>query len=528
MGKQTKSSIPQQLVLLFFTASGVTLATACLYFFTANKVLDDSTAQTAEVTWKLGRSYDLQEKVSGDLVGHQKFVQQFFRMTDTNAVQSAVRLLNEKQRELAGLIAVGGAETAGIRAKYEMLAASEKSVVAALLTDNAAAAGEKNSTVVGPQGDAVLKEIRQYHERVMQAAQKQMAAEQGRIRAQISRWLFVLLGALAVVLLGGWRLKNRITGELRHMAAKLADFSASSTNSASQVMSSSQSLADGAGQQAAAIEETGASLEEMASMTKRTAENAQLVNELARNARGSAEKGAEDMKTMSAAMQAIKESGDEIAKIIKTIDEIAFQTNILALNAAVEAARAGEAGMGFAVVADEVRNLAQRSAQSARATSAKIQNAIGNTARGVAISATVSQTLTEIVDKARQVDELAAAVATASREQTQGISQVNLAVGQMDKITQANAASAEQSAAAAQELNAQALAMKQTVGELLQLVVGTRPAGEPSQAAAPMAAARNGVHKNGRARPAPRVNGHTSGKPARRDELPLEAGFRDF
>ena len=124
----------------------------------------------------------------------------------------------------------------------------------------------------------MLKEIRQYHERVMQAAQKQMAAEQGRIRAQISRWLFVLLGALAVVLLGGWRLKNRITGELRHMAAKLADFSASSTNSASQVMSSSQSLADGAGQQAAAIEETGASLEEMASMTKRTAENAQLVN----------------------------------------------------------------------------------------------------------------------------------------------------------------------------------------------------------------------------------------------------------
>ena len=207
-------------------------------------------------------------------------------------------------------------------------------------------------------------------------------------------------------------------------------------------------------------------------MTKRSAENSQKANDLAREARGAAEKGAEDMRQMSGAMEAIKASSDDIAKIIKTIDEIAFQTNILALNAAVEAARAGEAGMGFAVVADEVRSLAQRSAQAAKETSAKIEGAIGKANQGVQISGKVGVALEEIVARVRQVDELAAEVASASREQSQGISQVNLAVGQMDKVTQSNAASAEESASAAEELNAQAATMKAVVGELLKIVGG--------------------------------------------------------
>ena len=177
---------------------------------------------------------------------------------------------------------------------------------------------------------------------------------------------------------------------------------------------------------------------------------------------------------MSHAMNAIKATSDDIAKIIKTIDEIAFQTNILALNAAVEAARAGEAGMGFAVVADEVRNLAQRSAQAAKETAAKIEGAVAKTALGVEISAKVATSLEEIVDKARQVDELAAEVAAASKEQTQGIAQVNIAVTQMDKVTQANAASAEESASAAEELNAQAESMKEAVAELIFMIDGQR------------------------------------------------------
>jgi methyl-accepting chemotaxis protein len=286
----------------------------------------------------------------------------------------------------------------------------------------------------------------------------------------------ILLGLGAIALCAGvvWLLTGNLVRAVRGVAMSLRSGAEQTTAAADQVSANSQSLAGGASEQAAALEETSASLEEMSSMTRRNAENAQKVNELGKQARAAADKGASDMHAMNGAMETIKASSDDIAKIIKTIDEIAFQTNILALNAAVEAARAGEAGMGFAVVADEVRNLAQRSAQAAKETAAKIQGAIQNTAQGVEISSKVAQTLNEIVDKVRHVDELAAEVATASSEQTQGITQINTAVAQMDKVTQSNAASAEESAAAAQELSAQAEAMNQSVAGLLTLVGGQR------------------------------------------------------
>ena len=243
------------------------------------------------------------------------------------------------------------------------------------------------------------------------------------------------------------------------------------------------------------------------------------------------------MAEMTTAMNAIKASSDDIAKIIKTIDEIAFQTNILALNAAVEAARAGEAGMGFAVVADEVRSLAQRCAQAAKETATKIEDAVQKSAHGAEISAKVAKSLEEIVTKARQVDEMAGEVASASREQTQGIEQVNTAVAQMDKVTQSNAATAEESASAAEELNAQADALKDAVAELLQMVDG-RQAGHGSTAKvspmrrekagqrpvvvrAPKAQASN--HTNGEDHPAPMM---ASARQA--DPLPMEGGFRNF
>ncbi len=265
------------------------------------------------------------------------------------------------------------------------------------------------------------------------------------------------------------------TKVLTTVSTALGDGSEQIASAAGQVSSASQSLAEGASEQASSLEETSSSLEEMSSMTRRNTDNAVKVNDLARQARTAADTGASDMNAMAAAMKEIKTSGDDIAKIIKTIDEIAFQTNILALNAAVEAARAGEAGMGFAVVADEVRNLAQRAAQSAKETSAKIENSVTKTAQGVQISEKVAQSLQEIITKVRQVDELAAEVASASKEQSQGISQVNVAVAQMDKVTQSNAASAEESASAAEELNAQAACLKGSVAELLQLVGGNHP-----------------------------------------------------
>jgi methyl-accepting chemotaxis protein len=284
----------------------------------------------------------------------------------------------------------------------------------------------------------------------------------------------MLLAGVLIAFAATFIITRSITKPIKAVADAISLGADQTFSASSQVTSSSQSLAEGASEQAASVEETSSSLEETASMAKQNAENAQKVNDLAKQARAAAERGTEDMKTMSMAMQSIKTSSDEVAKIIKTIDEIAFQTNILALNAAVEAARAGEAGMGFAVVADEVRNLAQRSAQAAKETAAKIEGALSSTVQGVLFSAKVAESLNEIVVKARQVDELAAQATLASKEQTSGITQINAAVGQMDKVTQSNAANAEECAAAAEELNAQAQVMKQSVTELLQLVGGNQ------------------------------------------------------
>jgi methyl-accepting chemotaxis protein len=279
------------------------------------------------------------------------------------------------------------------------------------------------------------------------------------------------------------------------------------STASTQLSETSQSLAAGSSEQAASIEETGASLEELSSMTRRNAESINRSNSLARDTRAAADRGVTDMQSMSAAMAALKASSADIAKIIKTIDEIAFQTNILALNAAVEAARAGEAGMGFAVVADEVRNLAQRCAQAAEETTAKIEGAISRTTQGVEINAKVEEALNGIVAKARQMDELAVEVAGASKEQTEGIQQINTAVGRMDQVTQSNAASAEESAAAAQELNAQAETMKQAVIALLALVDGNRDtdtlAGIESFKPSNVNAVRRNGGKSGVLKPAP-------------------------
>ena len=306
----------------------------------------------------------------------------------------------------------------------------------------------------------------------------------------VSLALLVGLGLATLIIRSINSVLQAVTGALHEGATQTAA-------AANQVSASGQSLSEGASNQAASIEETNASMEEMSGMTRRTADNAAKMNDLAKAASTAAERGRGDMHALSAAMDAIKGSSDDIAKIIKTIDEIAFQTNILALNAAVEAARAGEAGQSFAVVADEVRNLAQRSAAAAKEISAKIEGAIGKTSQGVAISAKVATALDDIVAKARQVDGLAAEVAGASHEQTQGFEQINLAVGQMEKITQASAASAEESAAAAEELSAQAETMKEVVHELRGLVDGTR-----RREARPAAGDRSANFTTGAARPA--------------------------
>ena len=351
--------------------------------------------------------------------------------------------------------------------------------------------------------------------------------------------LFVVLAVMASCV-AGWLITRSISRILHGAAERLSEGAEQTASASGQVSSASQTLAEGASEQAASLEETSASLEEISSMTKKNADNAQTTKGLANIARVAADSGASDMQKMSLAMQDIKSSSDDISKIIKTIGEIAFQTNILALNAAVEAARAGEAGMGFAVVADEVRNLAQRSAQAAKETAAKIETAIAKTAQGVQMSEKVAQSLTEIVTNVRKVDELVAEIATASKEQSDGITQVNTAVTQMDKVTQGNAASAEESASAAEELNAQTHVLRGIIGELLQLVGGTQQAKSTVDAPTPKPAAANTPGKPASA-PVGRIaqNGHGRKSPAavislaagesrKKSELPMEGDFASF
>ena len=230
-----------------------------------------------------------------------------------------------------------------------------------------------------------------------------------------------------------------------------------------QIADGAKKIADGANLQASSIEEISSSLEEMSSMVAQNADNAEQARGLARTAQVAAEKGGNAMGRMVEAIGRIKSSSDQTSKIIKTIDEIAFQTNLLALNAAVEAARAGDAGKGFAVVAEEVRNLAQRSAEAARNTADMIEESVRNAEGGVRISDEVSVVLSEIIDSNTKVNNLITEIAAASKEQSDGIRQINDAVVTMDRVTQENAANSEQSASSAQHLNEQVHSLRAMV-----------------------------------------------------------------
>jgi methyl-accepting chemotaxis protein len=262
------------------------------------------------------------------------------------------------------------------------------------------------------------------------------------------------------------RMKENINQVIKSLDDALGQVSeaVNQVSSASgQISQGSQSLAEGANTQASSLEEVSSSLEEMSSMTKQNADNSNQAKLLVAEATSSIDEANGAMTRMAEAIRQIKTSSDNTAKILKTIDDIAFQTNLLALNAAVEAARAGEAGKGFAVVAEEVRNLAMRSAEAAKNTADMIEESVKNADGGVKITEDVAKALNKTVERSSKVAGLIAEIAAASNEQALGIEQVNTAVAQMNQVTQQNAANSEESASAAEELSSQA-------GELLNMV----------------------------------------------------------
>ena len=280
------------------------------------------------------------------------------------------------------------------------------------------------------------------------------------------------VGGFLLILIFAFRVTRGITRAIHAIADRMKNGSNELTAGTGQISESSQHLADGATSQASSLEETSAALEEMSSMTRQNADNSAQADALVKQSSGLIESGVTAMNRMSRAIEKIKASADETAKIIKTIDEIAFQTNLLALNAAVEAARAGEAGKGFAVVAEEVRNLARRSAEAAKNTADLIDESRKNSEEGVSVAAEAVQVLSGIKDSSGKVAILVAEIATASKEQAQGVEQVNRAVSEMDQVVQQNAASAEESASAAEEIYSQAELMTHMVDELIVIARG--------------------------------------------------------
>jgi len=336
--------------------------------------------------------------------------------------------------------------------------------------------------------------------------------------AVITLTSLAIFGFVLCSIIGFWVIKS-ITKRIQNVAQSLHVSSQETNNASGQVMNSSKLLAEGASEQAASLEETSASLEEMASMTRSNAESAEQAKDIAGQTRNAAEAGASDMEEMTQAMNAIKDSSDNIAKIIRTIDEIAFQTNLLALNAAVEAARAGEAGAGFAVVADEVRNLAARAAEAARNTAQLIEGSVTTIESGTQSVNKTSDAFTSLEQGAREVHQYLNEIAKASQEQSDGIHRINQSISGIDQHIQKTVHDSDISSQHARSTHEKTREIHYWILELQRTLFGEsnppRTPEHPQSALGTHEASHTTVHRNKRTPPSPahRTPGKASSRP---------------
>ena len=437
-GRARSDELSQQLLPALQTLSGLQEAT--LKYNLAN------------LEYVTGRDEETQARKLTQAAEHRKEI-------DTRAARLAQQLDSAEMRSLQGkVIAALKVYDESIARLQKSLKASEFDEAMKILDGDVA----RNYTAIETALTALSRSVFELSNTNGLATQT-ILDRNVRITLQLSAVIAGL--ALLGVGLVQW-LSVRINRNLAAISGKLSEVADDVSVKATGFTTTSGQLADGASKQAASIEETSASLEEITSMTRRNAEAADNAKQIAGRTRAAVDNGTAGMQRMTAAMDGIKTSSGEIAKIIKTIDEIAFQTNILALNAAVEAARAGEAGAGFAVVAEEVRALAQRSATAARETAAKIEVALQKSNEGATTSVEVAAMLTDIVGQVRTMDTLVVEIAKASVEQTQGLDQITKAMTEMDRVTQANAATAEESASVAHELSTQSVQLGTAVQQL--------------------------------------------------------------
>ena len=333
-------------------------------------------------------------------------------------------------------------------------------------------AGNKLMEEFDPFAAALTDELEPFVEQQLEQFRRNMQSVVNQSKSML--WVVGIAVAFATLLsqVVSWLITGSIVGPLSRVIQNLTAGSHQVASAAAEISRTSQELAQGASQQAASLEETSASLEEITQMVKNNGDNTREANAMASEMETATGNSVESMTQMRQAIGEISASADATAKIVRTIDDIAFQTNLLALNAAVEAARAGDAGRGFSVVAEEVRALAQRSASAARDTSALIQQSQTNAQNGVNSSTEVETALKDIAERNKKITVLMNEVHSASDEQTRGVEQISASITNMDRVTQGSAAVAEESAAAAEELNAQSNELLQVVSQLAEMVYG--------------------------------------------------------
>jgi hypothetical protein len=324
-------------------------------------------------------------------------------------------------------------------------------------------------------GGRLVKSAAELQRQCSEAATGDSRERAKSLRAALQWMIASCLGIALAGAMIAWRLSANIGKVLLHSLDELNEASGQLSGISHQVASSSQTLAQGASQQAAALEESSASAEQINAMAMRNSQNSNSAVELVTRTEKEFVEANIVLDQVVAAMNELSSQSASISKIIRVIDEIAFQTNILALNASVEAARAGEAGLGFAVVADEVRNLAQRSAQAAKDTAELIEGSIAKSHEGKSRVDEMARVVRSITNESAQVRTLVAEVDSGSQEQTRGSAEIAKAIQQMQQVTQTNAASAEQGAAAAQELSSHSDTLTVIVGHLGVLLHGVRP-----------------------------------------------------
>jgi methyl-accepting chemotaxis protein len=446
--------------------------------------LDETTHMTARRIALASRIDTLIEEILGDesaLIEALEFDDSALGAQASRQLDAQVTEARHSIATLQGLMRVeSGRRAAGqLEQLVNRWAAAHVGVVARITARDPRGARQAAKAGTRPVGEEMAKSVA-----IISANQQRFLAEDVEFAEAAYRRnrtiIVVLLGASLLVAAWWLYVVGDIRRDLRRTILELTTGSEQVVAAAAQVSASAQALSQGASEQAASLEHTSASITEMASTTRGNADHAVASAGLMSEVERRVNEANAALGEMVTSMGSIHDSSRQVARIIRTIDEIAFQTNILALNAAVEAARAGEAGMGFAVVADEVRNLAQRSARAARDTATLIEASTEKAEAGNQNVERVAGSMSAITDSVLQVKRLIDEVSVASSQQAQGIDEVSRAISEMEMVTQTTAASAEESAAASEELNAQALSTTAVTARLTALVGHARwsaPAG---------------------------------------------------